>query len=630
VTVSTRSQYELLKTRRFLPFFLTQFFGAFNDNLYKNALILLIAFAMIDVNYNTSVFINFAALVFILPFFIFSGTAGQIADKMEKSLLIRRIKLLEIGIMLLATIALYLQTLAGLLAVLFLMGMQSAFFGPVKYSIIPQQLNTDELVGGNALVEMGTFVAIIMGTVMANLLTDVANPGLPVAVAVLLFAMMGYLSSRSIPATEQLAPELKINWNIATQTLRVMRYAMQDKTVFLSIMGISWFWLLGAAYLTQLPVYAKTVLGGSADVVTLLLVLFSVGIAAGSLLCERLSGHKVEIGLVPFGSLGLSVFGIDLFLVDIPQGAVVLSGIGETLAKPGSIRAFFDFWMIGIFGGFFVVPLFALVQQRAAPRQRAQIIAAGNIFNALFMVGAALLAMLFLGVLGLSIPQFFLILAIMNIAVAAFIFSRVPEFSMRFLVWLISRSMYRVSMQGTDNIPDKGAAVLVCNHVSYVDAILLAGVCRRPIRFVMYKPIYDLPVLHFIFRVSQAIPIISRSLDPRTYDKAFAEIDKQLAAGHLVCIFPEGKLTTDGEIDVFRKGVERIVARNTVAVVPMALRGMWGSIFSRKPFTLGTVLSFRFRPRVFLFVGARIAPTEVNSATLHRAVCDLRDSAALN
>jgi 1-acyl-sn-glycerol-3-phosphate acyltransferase len=621
----TASQYDLLKTKRFFPFFLTQFFGAFNDNVYKNALILLIAFSVIDVSINTNVIINFAALIFILPFFIFSANAGQIADKVQKSLLIRRIKLLEIGIMLLASVAPYLESLTGLLAVLFLMGTQSAFFGPVKYSIIPQQLDPEELVGGNALVEMGTFVAIICGTIIANLLTDATDPALFISVSVLLFAVLGYLSSRAIPATKASAPELKINWNILTQTAQVMRYATRDRTVFLSIMGISWFWLLGAAYLTQVPAYAKTVLGGSADVVTLLLVLFSIGIAIGSLLCDRLSGHKVEIGLVPFGSLGLSLFGIDMFFIDIPEPSGELIGIVDAVTRPGIIRALFDLCMIGVFGGFFVVPLFALVQYRADERQRAQIIAAGNIFNALFMVVAALFGILFLGVLDFSIPQFFFTLAVMNIAVAIFIYSLVPEFAMRFLVWLIGHTMYRVRHEGLDNIPAKGPAVLVCNHVSYVDAVLLAGASRRPIRFVMHKPIYDLPVLNFIFRVSQAIPIVSRLKDLQTYERAFERIDQELTDGHLVCIFPEGKLTTDGELDVFKKGVERILDRNKVPVVPIALRGLWGSVFSRKQQSIFSALSSGLRPVVDIVVGPGVPVEQANSESLYEVVHDLLD-----
>ena len=312
--MSGGSQYSLLGQKRFGPFFVAQFLGAFNDNVFKNALLLLIAFHAADrFAASSNTLINLSAGLFILPFFLFSATAGQLADKFEKSVLIRLIKLLEIGIMLLAAIAFWKNSIAMLITLLFLMGAQSSFFGPVKYGILPQVLDEDELLGGNGLVEMGTFLAILLGTALGGILIGIDNiGGMLVATAVVAIACMGYVSSLAIPRIPAVDPEMRINWNPFSETRRIMGYARESRTVFLCILGISWFWFVGAIYLTQLPNFTLHYLAGNEQVVTLLLALFSIGVGTGSLLCERLSGHKIDIGLVPFGSIGLTLFGLDL------------------------------------------------------------------------------------------------------------------------------------------------------------------------------------------------------------------------------------------------------------------------------------------------------------------------------
>lgn len=304
-------QFELLGQKRFLPFFITQFFGAFNDNVFKNALIILIAFQGSDfIETNPDVLINIAAALFILPFFLFSATAGQWVDKYEKSKSIRTIKLLEVFIMALAAFAFMQGYIIMLIALLFLMGTQSSFFGPAKYSYIPQHLKVTELIEGNAWVQAGTFTAILFGTILGGVLIAEEQGRDYVAFAIMLFSIAGYLSSRFIPETPSLNEDLKINWNFFSETYRNIKFLQSNRIVFLSVLGISWFWFLGATYLVQLPNYTKTTLGGNEQVVTFLLTLFTVGIGAGSLLCNRLSGKKVEIGLVPFGSIGLTLFEI--------------------------------------------------------------------------------------------------------------------------------------------------------------------------------------------------------------------------------------------------------------------------------------------------------------------------------
>ena len=620
------TQFLLLRQRRFLPFFLTQFLGAFNDNVYKNALVVLITFqAARYTDLSPGVLVNLAAGLFILPFFLFSATAGQFADKCEKSRLIRFTKLLEIGVMGLGTLAFALDSLALMFAALFLMGTQSSIFGPVKYAILPVHLREDELVGGNALVESGTFVAILVGTIAGGI--SIALPGGPVWVsaAVLAVAVLGYLASRGIPAAPAADPVLRINWNPFTETWRNIRFTRGNRTVFLSILGISWFWFYGALFLSQFPGYAKDVLGGDEYAVTLLLALFSVGIGTGSLLCERLSGKHVEIGLVPFGSIGLSLFALDLWWV---SPATVHGGealpLAAVLADPVTWRALFGLVMIGVFGGFYIVPLYALVQSRSAPGHRSRTIAGNNILNAAFMVvaagmGAGLLAA------GVNIPQLFLVTALLNLIVALYIYTLVPEFLVRFTAWLLVHTVYRLRARGIEHIPEAGPALLVANHVSFVDALVIMAASRRPIRFVMDHHIFRWPILSFVFRASRAIPIAPAKEDAAMMERAFDEVAQALAAGELVGIFPEGRITDDGELKPFRPGVRRILERNPVPVVPLALRGLWGSAFSRKD---GPALSRPWRrglfSRIELVGGAPVAPDAASLEALQRAVAELR------
>lgn len=618
------SQFSLLKTRRFAPFFLTQFLGAFNDNVYKNSLMAMITFGLLSSTLDLSLMNNIGAMLFILPFFLFSALAGQLSDKYEKSYLIRRIKLLEIVIMCLGAIAFYFSMTAGLMLLLFLMGTQSAFFGPVKYSIIPQHLDNHELVGGNALVEMGTFLAILIGTLVASMLATQSDGILWVSAIIISVAILGYLVSRKIPSAPAANPGLKVRFNPFTETWRTISYSREQKSVFLAVLAISWFWFLGAAYLTQIYGFAKDYLGGDQSVVMVLLATFSIGIATGSLLCERLSGHKVELGLVPLGSIGLTIFGIDLFLQSLPELGPELITAGQFLSSPSNLRIVADFLLIGVFGGFYIVPLYAMVQARSAPEKRSQVIAAINIMNALFMVVSAIVGIIVLGLLELTIPQFFLILAVLNALVAIYIYRTIPEFAMRFIIWVLTHTMYRVRHIDLHKIPDEGACVLVCNHVSFVDALLIGGACRRPVRFVTFKPIYNMPVLNFIFRTAKAIPIDSRKADPEGYEQAFARIADELKNGEVVCIFPEGKLTTDGEIDEFKNGISRILEQTPVPVIPMALRGLWGSFFSHKDRPALSQLPKRFWSKIDLVVGDSITPDQATPEHLQSKVGELR------
>jgi hypothetical protein len=614
---------DLMTSKRFAPFFFTQFLGAFNDNVFRQALILLIATGVVTgVSVNT--LNNVGLALFILPFFLFSAIAGQLADKYEKSMLLRRIKFAEILIMCAGAIGFYFDAVYFLLAVLFCMGLQSTFFGPIKYSIIPQHLNDKELVSGNALVEMGTFLAILLGSI-AGVVLKMEGTGEWVApTAVIVIAMLGFFAARQIPAAAPAEPSLKMDWNLLRETGRILGHAREVKSVWISVLGISWFWFLGAAYTTQLKVYVDNYLHGTEGLYAFLLATFSIGIGLGSFLCEKMSGRRVELGLVPLGSIGLSVFGIDLFFSYQGLSEATNVGIQQFLSQPGGLRILIDLLGVGVFGGFYIVPLFAFVQHRSDPRHLSRIIAANNILNALLMVCSAITGIVLVGFVELTIPQFFLVLALANVLVATYIYTVVPEFLIRLLIWMLTHTIYRVKHDGLDNIPEEGPCVLVCNHVSYVDALIMAGAIRRPVRFVMFKPIYDMPVLNYIFRTGKAIPIDSKTRNPQIYDQAFERIAAELDAGEVVCIFPEGKLTTDGELDEFRNGIEKIIARNPVPVVPMALRGLWGSFFSHKDGKALAKLPKRFWSRVELVAAPAVAPEAVSAPSLHSTVLALR------
>jgi 1-acyl-sn-glycerol-3-phosphate acyltransferase len=624
--MSQSSQFSLLAQRRFGPFFWTQFLGAFNDNVFKTALLTILTYDAINwTDLEPGLLNNLIPGLFILPFVLFSASAGQLADKLEKSGLARWVKLLEIAIMAIAAFGWMMHQLWLLVAAVVGMGLHSTLFGPVKYAYLPQHLKQEELIGGNGVIEMGTFVGILLGEVLGAVMVVHKPWGIQlVAFGTIAIAVLGWLFSRRIPHSPAAEPELRFNWNPVTETMRNISFTRQNRPVFLSVLGNSWFWFYGAVILAQFPVYAKDYLHGDHSVFVLLLTVFSLGIGGGSLLCERLSGHKVEIGLVPFGSIGLSVFGFDLYLASLGYVNTIQVDLQGFLAQQSSLRILFDCIMIGVFGGFYIVPLFALIQTRCDRRHVSRTIAGMNIMNALFMVVAALFAMVLLKA-GLSIPQLFMATALLNAVVAVYIFSLVPEFLMRFLAWLLIHTIHRVHAVDTDRIPEEGPAVLVCNHVSYVDAIVIMAASPRPIRFVMDHRIFKIPVLSWIFRTAKAIPIAAAKEDPWLMEKAFVDIAQALHEGELVCIFPEGKLTSTGEMNEFKGGIGKILARTPVPVIPMALRGLWGSLLTRSP---GNPFerSFRRGPfsRLSLVVGQPVAPAVATPEALYEQVRALR------
>jgi len=629
-----RSQFALLKVRRFLPFFLTQFLGAFNDNLFRNALVVSITYGAAVSAGQASVLSNAAQGLFILPFFLFSALAGQLADKYEKSRLIRQTRLAEVILMFCAAAALYVGHIPTLLGLIFLLGVLATIFGPLKYSLMPQHLRQSELVGGNALVDAGTFIAILIGTISGGLLvptptadqaagTSTANTA--AAIAMIVVAIGTWLCSRFIPPAEATDPGLKVNFNPFSATWQALKFAAQSRAIMNSLLGISWFWLVGALILAQLPAYSKDVLGGDKTVYTLLLASFSLGTALGSLACERLSGHKVEIGLVPLGSIGMTVCLLNLYFAypEAHTGTTALTW--SAFLAAGGWKVALNCALIGVFGGLFIVPLYALILSRSAESHRARIIACNNILNAGFMVIAALLAIAWFQLLHLTIPQLFILAAVLNAVVAIYIYTLVPEFLMRFLSWVFVNIMYRIRVHGLENIPETGPALLVCNHVSFMDALVIGGSVRRPVRFVMDHNIFKIPVMGFIFRTAHAIPIAPAREDASALTRAFDRIDAELAEGEIVCIFPEGKLTRHGEMNEFKRGVEKILERRTVPVVPMALRGLWGSFFSHRDGKKAmSQMPKRFWSRIELIATAPVHGDDASAEGLQRIVAGLR------
>jgi len=615
------NQFALLRQRRFAPFFWTQFLGAGNDNLFKFGLTVLVTYQVVVAWLKPELAGAVIGAIFILPFLLFSATSGQLADKYDKRILIRFVKWLEIGIMALAAWGFWVANVPALLVCVFLMGLHSTIFGPVKYAYLPQHLSERELTGGNGMVEMGTFVSILLGNVAGGLLIAVPEQGRHfVAIACFTVAVLGRITAQFVPRTPATDPGLTINWNPFTETWRNLRLAHENVAVFRSLLGISWMWFFGAVFLSYFPAFAKNVLAGDEHVASFLLVVFSVGIGVGSLLCEKLSRRHVEVGLVPLGAIGMSVFAIDLYFATRGAPPASLVGVSDFLAQPGRWRFLTDLALLSLFAGLYSVPMYALIQLRSKPSHRSRIIAALNILNALFIIASAVIATALVSA-GLTIGEVFLVTGIANAVVAAFIFLIVPEYLLRFIALLMTRVMYRFRVEGEKHIPVDGPAVLVCNHVSFVDALLLTAASPRPIRFMMDSRIFATPLLGWLFRLAKAIPVAPQAEDPLTYQRAFDEARAVLDDGELLCIFPEGSITRDGQLQPFKGGVMKVLETNPVPVIPIALRNLWGSFFSRID---GAAMTSPLRRgwfnRVGLVAGEAVPPAQVTPQGLQQRV----------
>jgi len=587
----------LLRSKRFAPLFITQFMGAFNDNLFKNALVFLITYKIaIDQGWdNAAVIVPLAGGVFIAPFFLFSSLAGQLSDKFEKSKLIRIIKFVEILLMVLASYGFYKQDVTILMVMLFLMGSQSAFFGPLKYSILPEHLKKKELIGGNALIEMGTFLSIIMGLVVGGILILAENGIFIISAIVIMIAVIGFIASFSIPKTIAADAGLKINFNIVQETMHIIKDSRQDWRIFMSIMGISWFWFFGVSFLAQFPTYSRDVIGADEGVGTLFNCAFSVGIGLGSFFCERLLKGKIHALYVPGAAILMTFFSIDLYFASqhvIGGSSDALMTVGQFISYWSNIRIVIDLVMIAVFGGIYIVPLYAIVQDRSPAAKRARMIAGINIFNALFMTVSAVGSALLISS-GYSIPEVFLIVAIMNAFVAVYICKMLPEELIRSITRTIFRLLYRVEVHGLENYENAGKKlVIVANHTSLLDGALLGAFLPHKLSFAINTHIarkwWVKPAYAFI----NLLP-----LDPANPMAAKSMID-EVKKGRRVVIFPEGRLTVTGALMKIYEGPGTIANLAGAPILPIKITGAQFSLFSR----LKGKLRLRLFPKITITI----------------------------
>nr|WP_281504114.1 MFS transporter [Chromohalobacter beijerinckii] len=617
----------MLTQRRFAPFFWTQALGAFNDNVFKNVLLLLLTFVAVPrYGWDTGLLNNLAAGLFILPFLLFSAWGGLLADRLDKRRLVRRLKVLELVTMSMAAAAVWYEAYAVLLALLFMMGTQSALFGPVKYAILPQHLSPTELVKGNAWISLGTFLSILLGTLLAGVLASLGGAWArgSIAATLVVLALLGLVASLWVPS----APPSQMGatpWRPWRGGREVMRDAWRQPRVFRALLGISLFWFLGACYLTQLPAWTRDVVHGNESVVSALLGAFALGVGAGALLCARLSAGRLEVGLIPAGAVLFGLAGLDLGLSQPLAGSS--TGLAALSLSPGFWRQLLDFAVIGLGGGVYIVPLYTLIQLESDDDNRARMIAANNILNALFMVLAAGFGVVVLSVLDASLNAFMLTLSAVSLTLAAIILCMVPRPALRLSIFVLIRVLYRLRFRGRQSVPARGAALVVCNHVSFMDALILGGGCPRPLRFLMDRPIYESRWLNWFFRIAGAIPVDSERCDPGGVRRALDEVSHALRQGEVVMLFPEGRLTPDGEMQRFRRGVDIILARDPVPVVPAGLAGLWGSWTSNRGGKALTKWPRRFRARVALHFGDPIPVGKAKRADMERRVSELKRKA---
>ncbi|MGD1876042.1 MAG: acyl-[ACP]--phospholipid O-acyltransferase [Kiloniellaceae bacterium] len=599
---------DILKSRRFLPLFVTQFLGAFNDNLFKNALVVLILFRLAagggaengsaPAGLGGEVLVAIAGGVFILPFFLFSATAGQLADKYDKARMIRWVKTAEIAIMALAAAGFAWGRADFLIAVLFLMGTQSSFFGPLKYGILPQHLEAKELVGGNALIEAATFLAILLGTIAGGLLILTEDGGTIVSAGVVAVALLGWAASLTIPPAPATAPGLKVNWNVVGETRAILKHAAGRRDIFLSILGISWFWLVGATFILLFAPYAKDVLGGNEQVVTLFLTVFSIGIGVGSIGCDRLLKGEVSARTVPFGALGMAVFSIDLYFASVAvvpvSSEAPLLGALAFVSQAAHWRILADLLLVSICGGLYIVPLYAIVQARSEADHRARSFAANNVMNALFMVlGSAVVAGLF--ALGMTVTGVFLVIAGANVIAAYYVCKLLPQELMKGLAAGLLRLFYRVEVHGRENLKAAGdKAVIVVNHVSFLDGALLAA-------FLPGRPMFAIDT-HIATRwwakpfltLVEAFP-----MDP-TSPLATRALIREVEKGKHCVIFPEGRITVTGALMKVYEGPGMVADKAGAQILPVRLDGAQFTHFSR--------LKGKFRLRLFPKITITVLP----------------------
>jgi len=587
------NQSYLLKSKRFLPLFITQFFGAFNDNALKNALIILAIYSTaLHSQINSELLVTIAAGLFILPYVLFSAIAGQLADKIEKSKLVRTIKWVELAIMIGASIGFYLENIWILLSILFLMGTHSTFFSPLKYSLIPDHLKTDEVLAGNSLIEAGTFIAILTGTIAGGLLIVHPLGNTIISTLLITLACVGILSSYFIPKSGPFSPALSINFNIFSETTILIKDAFQKRTIALCILGISWFWFIGATFLSQLPAFTKNVLSGGETVVTLLLSLFTIGVAIGSLLSHKLLKGEIKATYIPLGIIGVSVFTIDLYVASSQLHHEALMGISTLLHSPIRVRALADFFFIALSGGVFIVPLNAMLQVNTKETERARILAGNNVVNAFFMVLSSLLISALLAI-NISIPGILLTVGLINILVALYICKLLPETVIKSLLKVTLRCLFRVKVKGMENFHKAGdRVVIVVNHLSFIDPLFIATFLPGNVFYAINthtaKTWWLKPFLSLInyYTVDPTNPLSTK------------ELIREVQADKKLVIYPEGRLTMTGSLMKVYEGPGMIADKSNSPILPIRIDGLQYNPLSR----LKGKVRMRWFPKVTITV----------------------------
>ncbi len=575
-----KNQFALLTKRRFLPLFVTQFLGAFNDNLFKNALVILITYFLAEtLPIQPQILVTLTGCLLILPMFLFSAQAGSIADKYEKAKLIRVVKIAEIILMTIAAIGFILQSVSLLMTILFFVGVQATFFGPVKYSILPTHLQDDELVAGNALIEMGTFLAILLGNILGVVFITQPNGLVLISAMIVLMATLGYLSSCFIPQALPSAPHLRLSLNLFKETWDIVSFSRKTPTIFLCILGISWFWLIGFTFLAEFPNYAKDFIGANEDVFVLFLAVFSIGIGLGSSFCNRLLKGRIEASYVPLAALGMSLFTFDLYFATqlesaVHHGATLLT-VKEFLQSPNHWRILVDMLLIAVSGGIYIVPLYAILQHRAADTHKARVIASNNIMNALFMTVAAL-ATMFMLKLKFTVPQIFLTIGVVNLAVVVQSCRLLPGELIKSILRIVLQLLYRVEVKGLENFDKAGPRVVIApNHTSFLDALLLAAFLPGKLSFAMYSLLANkwwskpIKLLVDIFGLDPTNPYVMKAI------VKYVKEDKKLV------IFPEGRITVTGALMKIYEGPGMIADKADATILPILIEGAQYTPFSR-------------------------------------------------
>lgn len=604
------------------------------DGLHESFLVLCLASRLGDGGVEAGLWapgslVVVVAGLYLAPWVLFLPVAGQLADRRETSGWVRRIKRAGLGVSALAALALVTGHPALLAATLVGLGLHAAFFGPVRSSLLPRILENEQLVAGNALllaVSSGTLLSGALGAWMLACREGAGWACWAAATAGLFLGFMGERAACRIPAVPAADPKAEVLWNPFRAAWGTVRRVARRRVLHLSMLGVAWICLFGCVILGLLDPWTRQVLHAGDHVVGVFLVLMVLGLTCGALLSERLSYERLEVGLVPFGSLGMTVFAFDLFLASrsfpTPSPSAPLLGPSQLLGLLVGVRILVDLLLLAMFAGFFVVPLLTAIQQQADRAWRSAALALSVGLNALFF-GGGVLFLASLAWWDCRVGTAFAVLAALNGLVAVYIYTLTPEFFLRLLAWLLAHGVYRLEARGLEEIPREGPMLLACNHVSFADWLVIAATVKRPVRFVMWHAYAEIPILRYLMRDARVIPIGSSRQAPELLERAFCEIAETLAQGDLVCLFPEGRITTDGDLSRFRPGIERMARESGAPVLPLALRGFWGSLFSRQPGRLRRRLSRPLRSRVELVAGHPIPAEEVTAERVQAEVAKL-------